>query len=161
MNTTTNQLLACLISVSLAVPGFAAVKAGPVHPKAAAQAQAKPEPAICASLTNDLEEDSKKLALNMAKGAGDDSAPRATMRESEDTNTLTQAKMTMDVMHANGCKGPTFVPSASRYGLASLSCVAAAQKIRSKMMMDRLDNRFVVYDPPAECDTATWKPDHP
>ena len=156
--TTANRLLACLIAASLVGPAFAAPGANSPGSKRPTPNQNSQEPSICASLANDLEEASKKLALNVANGVGDNSAPRATMREAEDTNTLAQAKMTMDVMHNNGCKGPSFVPSASRYGLASLTCATAKQKIRNRELIDRLDNKFVIYDLPAECDTQTWKP---
>src|SRR5687767_22819 len=73
------------------------------------------EPEVCTSLSSDYENASKKLAMLKAEGALDNSAVRATMREGQSGNILNEARMTMDLMKNNGCKGPTAAPSASRY----------------------------------------------
>lgn len=128
-------------------------------PSAARAAAAKAEPAICAKLMSDYEDASKKLAYSQSEDAIDDSAPRTTMREVQNSNVMNQARMTMDLMKSAGCTMPTFVPSASRYGLASLHCATALQGIRTKHAVDRVEGKYVSYPEPVECDTATWKPD--
>ncbi|MEG3093062.1 hypothetical protein [Sphingomonas sp. PB1R3] len=124
-----------------------------------AEAAVKAEPAICAKLMADYEGASKKLAYSQSEDAIDDSAPRTTMREMQNSNVMNQAQMTMDLMKSAGCTMPTFVPSASRYGLASLRCATALQGIKTKHAVDRVEGKYVSYPEPVECDTATWKPD--
>jgi hypothetical protein len=117
------------------------------------------EPAVCSSLRTDYENASKKLALNQAHDNIDDSAIRATMRESQDNNVLVQARITMDLMKSNGCKSPTYAPSASRYALAALSCSAALQHIRALEAIDRFNRTYTPRETPSECDTSKWKED--
>jgi len=128
-------------------------------PSAAKAAAVKAEPAICTKLMSDYEDASKKLAYSKSEDVLDNSAPRTTMREMQNANVMNQARMTMDLIKSAGCTMPTFVPSASRYGLASLHCATALQGIRTKHAVDRVEGRYVSYPEPAECDTSTWKPD--
>lgn len=147
--------VACSLTVSAGAQSRRAMKNPALIPKVAVDA---PE---CHSLMVDYEAASKKLALSDAEDILDNSAARSTMRETQNGNVINQARMTLDLMKGSGCKLPTFVPSGSRYGAASLSCTAAKQRIRTQVAMDRLRDQVKFYDPPAECDTATWKPDAP
>lgn len=128
-------------------------------PSAAKAAAVKAEPTICTKLMSDYEGASKKLAYSQAEDAIDNSAPRTTMREMQNSNVMNQAQMTMNLMKSAGCTMPTFVPSASRYGLASLRCATALQGIKTKHAVDRVEGKYVSYPEPVECDTSTWKPD--
>lgn len=114
--------------------------------------------AICTQFRTAYDNVSKKLARNQADEAGDNSAARATMREAQNNSALSEARITLDLMKANSCATPSYVPSASRYSLASLKCAAALQRVRAIVAMDRLSSRNSDYlDPPA-CDTSTWMP---
>lgn len=124
-----------------------------------AKAQAKPgEPAVCRQLMIDYETVSKKLAYNRATGATDDSAPRETMRGTEDGNALEKARMAFDIMKSNGCKLPTFTPSASRYSAAGLTCSTDLQRRRAELAYDRFNRVYVDRPYPASCDLSAWKP---
>lgn len=125
----------------------------------AAPPKSSAEPDICVSLMNDYEMASKKLAYNEALGSRDDSAPRATMRESENNNILNEARFTMDLMRSNGCKGPTYAPNWRRYAFASLSCSTALQGQRTDRALDRLRGTFTAQSKPPECDLSAWTPD--
>lgn len=128
------------------------------HPIKATALKPAEEPAVCKSLMTDYDAVSKKLAMLEADGTGDDSAPRASMREAQASNAINQARITFDVMKANGCTMPNAAPSASRYSIAALACEAGRQKIRTQERLDNLQDKYVYYPEPKECDTDTWKP---
>lgn len=116
----------------------------------------KSEPSQCQKLRGEYDDASKKLALANAYESIDDSAMRSTMRNSENSNIIAQARMTFDIMKSAGCKLPTYAPSADRYGSDSLSCMAALQKQRTNNAMARLDDRMPSFDTPHACDTSAW-----
>ena len=118
------------------------------------------EPAVCSSLAADYESASKKLALLKVQSAVDDSAIRATMRETQSTNIIDQARMTMDLLKNNGCKGPTAAPSADRYMSAALDCVTAQTKRETDAAWAQVDGKPAPDDsqPLAQCDQAKWAP---
>jgi hypothetical protein len=151
--------IAVAVAVSLtAGPIMAApAKKSPVGKRVAAAAPR--EPAVCSSLRTDYEDASKKLALNQAHENIDNSAIRATMRQSEDNNVLAQARITMDLMKNNGCKSPTYAPSASRYALSSLKCSAVLEELRAREAIDRLNRTYTPRQSTSECDISTWKAD--
>lgn len=145
-------------AVCLALAGSALSTASQAQPKAGTVTKAEAE--ACAKLRSDYEDASKELALNKAKGNVDNSAIRATMREAENNNILNQSRMIFDMMKANGCRIPDHIPSASRYGLASITCSAALQKRKADEAYDRYQGRnFVYHGPITECDISEWTPD--
>lgn len=146
--------LIALLTCSMTMP----VAAQPQRRSTKVAAPIAVEPAVCKSLMDQYEGASKKLALSQAEDSTDNSAARSTMREAQNGNVINQAKMTMDLMKSTGCKPPTFIPSASRYSLASLHCVAALKHIQAQEAVDRLDDKISDYPYPVECNTESWKP---
>src|SRR5207248_2717613 len=127
--------------------------AAPSHKAPQRKVAARREPAICTSLANDYEGASKSLAMLQADGLIDNSAPRATMRETQSANILEKARITMDLMKNNGCKGPTSAPSGDRYLSNALECKTAVLKQETAMMRD-MANGGTASDPTPvpECD---------
>lgn len=119
----------CALSTSQAADAQHRVTARKA-PVVSATAPPKAEPAACAGLMSDYDNISKQMAIRQADEVLDNSAARATMRETQNASGISQASMTLDIMKAKGCTLPDFVPSASRYGLASLICANKRQEIR-------------------------------
>lgn len=141
------------LSLASAFGTSTALNAAPTHVPIKKSA----EPAVCSSLATDYENASKKLALLKAESAADDSAVRATMRETQSTNVIDQARMTMDLMRNNGCAGPTAAPSADKYLVAALNCVAAQTKQSTDAAWARYDGTAAPDPtPPSECDREKW-----
>jgi hypothetical protein len=141
-----------LLVASLLVSS-SSVSAAPAHKSARKAAT----PAICASLASDYDAASKKLAMLKVEGIIDDSAPRATMRETESTNIIDQARITMDIMKNNGCKSPTAAPSADRYITAAFACETAATKQSTAALQAAMQGNAAPDSPsPAECDQSKW-----
>lgn len=120
--------------VAASTSAFAQTK--PVNPAAPS--------GVCVQLMGVYEGASKELAANYATSVGDNSAPRATLRAMEDANTLTEARIALDLMRDNRCPLPKTTPSSVWYLSAALSCAT-----------DRL--KAGVGQSPASCDRATWK----
>lgn len=59
----------------------------------------------CNALSETVESQLKKSALSWAEGIGDNSVPRATLREIEISNALAIARMNLDLMAYNKCPG--------------------------------------------------------
>lgn len=111
-------------------------------------AQTKPTVAAapagaCAKLMSVYDGASKDLAANNAASIGDNSAPRATLRAVEDANTLTEARIALDLMRDNRCPLPKTTPSYIWYLSAALTCST-----------DRL--KAGAGQSPASCDRSTW-----
>lgn len=75
-----------------------------------AMAQTKPAAApaavpvgTCAKLMRQYDGASMDLAAGFAESVGDNSAPRATLREMENANALSTAKIALDLMRDNRC----------------------------------------------------------
>ena len=145
----------CLVVASLLITSTP-LNAAPAH-KPVKKAT---EPAICASLASDYEGASKKLAMLKVEGIFDDSAPRATMRETQSTNIIDQARITMDLMKNNGCKGPTAAPSADRYLTAALDCMKERTSRLADAAWARVDGKpaAAASEPPTQCDQTKWSP---
>lgn len=142
----------------LIVTGMALLATSVVAAPAKRAATRATEPSVCTSLMADYESANKKLAMLSAEDFGDNSAIRATMRETQSNNVLTQARMTMDLMKNNGCKGPTSAPSSTRYLSAALSCRTALLKQDLAATRARYDKSPPpTTDYPVECDQSTWK----
>ncbi len=83
----------------------------------------KREPAACAKLHDDYEMASKRLALYSAQGAvGGAAAKNRAARQTE--TTMSEARMTLDLLRANGCRMPTWAPTRERYLMQGLTCVS-------------------------------------
>jgi hypothetical protein len=141
---------ALMIVTGLALIGGYAVAATamPRKPRTSVKAPASPS-AICLKLSAGYENASKSLAGNVAKGIGDNSAPRATMREAENNNILAQARLTIDLLKENGCQMPTAAPSATRYFSAALKC--------KNDQLDMALGRGPIHIPDS-CDSSKWTP---
>ncbi|WP_156367262.1 hypothetical protein [Novosphingobium sp. KN65.2] len=148
------QKASTLLSVTALALAIASVTAAPLS--IAAPQKSKAEPAQCTKLRTDYDDASKKLALAQAYDVLDHSAIRSTMRNSENSNVIAQARMTFDIMKGQGCSVPDYTPSAGRYGLQSLQCASALQEQRTKNAFADLDNRPRSYETPKECDTTAW-----
>ena len=81
--------------------------------------------------------------MTEAEGIGDDSAPRQTNRDVENSNSLLRASMVLTLMQAHHCALPDHSPSMATYLSPALSCVT-----------DRLKGTS---EPPT-CNQATWQP---
>ena len=61
---------------------------------------------VCKGLMNAYDNASMSLADNYASAAGDNSAPRATLRAMQDANQLATARIALDLMRDNHCSLP-------------------------------------------------------
>lgn len=66
--------------------------------------------------------------------------------------------MTADLLDKNGCKAPTYVPSAKRYILSALTCASDTTKAIADKKWARLDGKEIADAPIPSCDRSTWKP---
>jgi len=109
------------------------------------------ESAVCKSLHIDYEEASKRMSQNRADGLGDNSAVRATQRETENNGILAEARLTLDLLKGNDCRLPTSAPSSDRYYFTALKC-------HNDILEVKLSG---TYSFPASCKRADWVPDEP
>ena len=98
----------------------------------------------CTQLNADMEHLKKSLAMNFADGIGDNSAPRATMREAQEQSLMGKVRLTMELMRDNHCKMPTSVPTGVEYASNAISC-------RTEQMHSGSAN-------PPSCDQDKWVP---
>jgi hypothetical protein len=106
-------------------------------------ASAQTAPGKCASLAADYDQIEKATASRWSSSLGDNSAPRATLRETEDANGLAQAQIIITLMQANRCPLPDHAPSIKRYLSAALACGTARLKGGSDV---------------PECKMEAWQP---
>lgn len=130
---------ACLIVAALSVT---ALPAAPLAAQAARPPAAAPS-ATCVALAADWTRIEQNLAVNLARSIADNSAPRATLRAIEDSNELTAASITLDLMREYRCPLPTSAPRSVTYLESALSCATA-----------RLSPGAGENPPP--CDRSTW-----
>ena len=123
------------LAVALSAATLCALAAAPAHAQT-----------TCQTLATDYERASMNLADNFAAGLADNSAPRATLRATEDNNTLLEAQMTLHLMEANKCKMPDRAPTASKYAVQALECRTA---------------RLKGDENPPQCKRETWQPSAP
>jgi len=145
-----------LVVVASVLITSTALIAAPTHHAVKKTAAA---PAVCSSLGSDYEGASKKLAMLKVESMFDDSAVRVTMRETESTNLMDQARMTMELMKNHGCAGPTAAPSADRYMSAALDCKLAETKASNAELWAAYKGEAAPDPKPlTECDQAKWLP---
>lgn len=142
------MIAAALLGATLA---NTAAATPPQRKAPAKRAAARAEPAACAALHNDYELASKKLAMNWAQGVTDNSAARATMRSTQDGVVMEQARVTMDLLRANGCKAPTAAPAKGAYEMQAMQCHTASLQAQTAAIFGRGGT-----GPVAECDMAQW-----
>jgi hypothetical protein len=111
-----------------------------------AAAQSAAPAGRCAALTDDWKSGEMELADNEAAGLSDDSAPRATMRATQDVATYTRASLILNLMEANHCSLPARAPAATTYLSAALDCRLA----RMKATLDEVKAGI------AACDRSKW-----
>ena len=103
-----------------------------------------PTAGTCSRLALTYDGVSKDLASNFAEGLGDNSAPRATLRAIEDSNSLTQAHMALDLMRDYHCPMPKDAPASAYYLSAALTCDTDRLKAKGS-------------DTPDSCDRSKWQ----
>lgn len=110
-------------------PAFLIVAAGvPLMALATPAAAQTPAAGKCTALAADYDQIEKAMASRWATSIGDNSAPRATLREMEDANALSQAQIILTLMQASRCPLPDHAPSIKRYLSAALACSTARLK---------------------------------
>jgi hypothetical protein len=109
----------------------------------ASSASGQPATGKCTALASDYDQIEKAMASRWADSLGDNSAPRATLREMEDANGLAQAQIILTLMQANRCPLPDHAPSLKRYVSAALACSTARLKSSSEA---------------PECKMESWQP---
>lgn len=129
-------------SLTIASLCLAALPAAPLFAQTAPRAPAAPSSA-CIALAADWTRIEQNLADNLARGLGDNSAPRATLRAMEDGNELAAAAITLDLMRDNRCPLPRRAPQSATYLGSALECATARLRIGSG-------------DNPPACDRSTW-----
>ena len=130
-------------SIAVAAPVRRATKAG--------------LPSGCVALIAEYEDASKGLAALKADGLTDTSAVRATMRETQASNILAQARITMDLLTSKKCGTPSAAPSASLYLAAALDCSLARATKTSDAAWARVRGETASSGAPLpECDRSTW-----
>lgn len=102
-------------------------------PEMPAYAQTTPAPAagVCADLAGQWDRLEKNLASNSADDIGDNSAPRATLRNIEDLNGMTTASLLYAMMKDNRCPLPKSPPQPGTYLGAALTCATDRLKTAS------------------------------
>ena len=129
-------------------------------PKVTKSAKPAAVSSTCAKLTRDYENASKTLAANEAEGVGDNSAVRATMREAQNANTMSEAKFTLDLMTANKCKIPGEAPTSIRYLLPAMECRTAQLQRSNARASARLNDQAAPVEDPStvdKCDRSKWE----
>ena len=106
-------------------------------------ATAQPAAGKCTALAADYDQIEKAMASRSTDSLGDNSAPRATLREMEDANGLAQAQIILTLMQTNRCPLPDHAPSIKRYFSAALACSTARLKSSSEA---------------PECQMESWQP---
>jgi hypothetical protein len=106
-------MIAALAMVPAGVPAMAQTKPAAAPPGATG---------TCAALMRQYNGASMTLADGFASSVGDDSAPRATLREMENANALATAKIALDLMRDNHCPMPKSAPNITTYATAALTC---------------------------------------
>ena len=102
-------------------------------------------PGVCSKLAGDYDQAEKSLSMTYAEGVGDDSAPRETYRQIENSNDLARASMMLTLMQAHHCALPDHAPSEATYLSNALTCTT-----------DRLKGT----SDPASCKFENWQPSH-
>ena len=101
----------------------------------------------CANYMKAYEQGAKAASLTWAEGVGDDSAPRATMRNVETSHYLIVEQMNLEMMIAAHCPLPTEGASVNPYLTPAIECQTARLK------------RGSTPNPP-ECDMTKWTRAH-
>lgn len=102
---------------------------------------AAPAPAgVCADLASQWDRVEKNLASNSADEIGDNSAPRATLRNIEDLTGMTTANLLYAMIKDNKCPLPKSAPQTATYFASALTCASDRLKTAS----------------PESCKRETW-----
>lgn len=131
-------MIAALAMTPVGVPAYAQAKSGVATATAPA--------GTCGTLMRQYDGASMDLAANFASSVGDNSAPRATLRQMEDANSLATAKIALDLIRDTRCPTPKSAPSMAPYISQALTCSTERMKASGS-------------ESPASCDRANWKPE--
>ena len=134
-----------MLAGAIATLAFSSSEAAPKGPKN-----------TCAVLSREYENASKRLAANETDDLMDDSAVRATMRQTQNNNIIENAHITLELMRNNKCALPTSAPSAERYGGVAAYCKLVSDAHR----FDRQLGKASSEDPEvSKCEMQNWKPE--
>lgn len=86
------------------------------------------KPGACAGLVLQWDSIEKELAERQAEGLVDNSAPRATLREMQNSNDLSRAQMILTMMQSGRCSLPDSPPRYIVYFSNALACQTARIK---------------------------------
>lgn len=98
---------------------------------------------LCQKLEGQIRNSEMNIASEFAEGVGDNSAPRAQMRELRAGNAWAQIQTMLTLMQMNNCPPVARVVSGTPYMLNALSC--STDRLRSSN--------------PDSCNRKNWKPD--
>jgi hypothetical protein len=115
---------------------------------------------ICSLLMTDYDNVSKMLAALEIEVLLHNRVAKAAARQHRRFNDIwAQARVSIDLLKSNGCKGPNAAPSASRYVVAALRCINAQSDHSTRAAWATLeDRRHVVPQSLVECDQSAWVP---
>ena len=99
---------------------------------------------LCSQLMEAYDQSAKSASLSWAQGVGDNSAPRATLRELEISNQLIARQINLTLMIQYKCPLPRTPASSNEYISNAVSCSTA-------LLMNKKS--------PPECDLKKWKRD--
>lgn len=115
----------------LLILALALVTAAPVvHAQTSAPVVTKPM-TTCEALATDWRRVEQNMADRFVEALGDNSAPRATMREMREANDLALAAMALQFMRDNKCMIPKRAPNTGTYLSAALDCAKARRESAS------------------------------
>ena len=83
---------------------------------------------VCPTLAADWRRIEQNMADRVVDDLGDNSAPRATLRETRESNDLALATMTVQIMRENKCPQPKRAPNSSTYLMPALDCSKARRE---------------------------------
>ena len=97
---------------------------------------------LCEVYQNVYDRANKEISSAVAKGIGDNSAPRATLREMRVLNERMLQMITLEQMHFHGCNLPKKTSSKIEYITPAINCETARLKGKSGAL---------------ECESSKWE----
>jgi len=82
----------------------------------------------CADLEKSVDWSTKLIASEISEGIGDDSAPRATLKEIRISNEWKKIDISINLMAQNKCSPLAYTPNPANYLTAALNCSMARTK---------------------------------
>ena len=119
----------------------------PISAQDVATPKTRPMPATtdCAAFSRAITESEQTMSMLKAEAVGDNSAPRAAVREQQVANQLTLASANLSLMARANCTLPTLPISLDAYPVDAIMCYGDLLRSRSGSPL------------PASCNRAAWK----